>query len=408
MSIHSLPSSASLSSLLPSSKSSLGNTLPEDKQSQSSSTVNIPASASQRSASNKQEALAIVERTLAEAYAKLGLRGKDSAATYPQFQPLTAEKVADNILGFIARRLQMDVAEGATQEQLESRLEAGLAGFKKGFAEASEKLQALSLLSPEIKQDIGKTYDLVLTGIEQLRQNLLAPKSANTTAASAAEVSNKGKMLGVTTGRYEYASASSFSFELVTKEGDRVTISATSARSSAADYTSANKVTSSQVRTSSQTQSQWTLQGDLNEQELSAINSLLERVNKLAGEFFQGDLDTAFNQALALGYDQEQISNFSLNLTKVEVQRVSATYQNFDKVSAATPALAEQLMPLGHFIKQVWEALDELRSLAQPDSLFVDLANKMIAPDELLGRAPAQRFTVFLEQLLAMNKTEEQ
>ena len=32
----------------------------------------------------------------------------------------------------------MDVAEGATREQLESRLEAGLAGFKKGFAEASE------------------------------------------------------------------------------------------------------------------------------------------------------------------------------------------------------------------------------------------------------------------------------
>src|SRR5690606_29478577 len=95
-----------------------------------------------------QKALRLVERTLAEAYEKMGLRIDKTKESTPGAGPLTAEKVARNILGFIERRLQMDIAEGATPEQLQSRLDAGLAGFKKGFAEASEKLKALSMLSP--------------------------------------------------------------------------------------------------------------------------------------------------------------------------------------------------------------------------------------------------------------------
>jgi hypothetical protein len=121
----------------------------------------------------RQTALQIVNRTLTMAYEKISSRGQAASAEYETFEPLTAEKVANNILGFIERRLQLDVAEGATQEELQARLDAGLAGFKKGFAEASEKLEALSLLSPEIKTDIGKTYDLVLEGVDELRSKFI-------------------------------------------------------------------------------------------------------------------------------------------------------------------------------------------------------------------------------------------
>lgn len=121
---------------------------------------------------SRQAALELFERTLAMGYEKLQAK-QGVVAQYTAFEPLTAEKVAGNILGFIEHRLRMDAAEGATLEQLQSRLEAGLAGFQKGFAEASEKLEALSMLSPEVEQDIGKTYELVMDGIDVLRKKFL-------------------------------------------------------------------------------------------------------------------------------------------------------------------------------------------------------------------------------------------
>ena len=206
----------------------------------------------------RQSALQIVNRTLTAAYEKISSRGQAAGAEYKAFEPLTAEKVANNILGFIERRLQADVADGATQEQLQSRLEAGLSGFKKGFAEASEKLEALSLLSPEVKEDIGTTYDLVLKGVDELRSKFIQSTAPDAKAKAEAEAAQPTDVKSPDTktiktsdskassgeldvpdflpatsaylgyGNYEYGRAREFSFELTTKEGDKVTIKASS------------------------------------------------------------------------------------------------------------------------------------------------------------------------------------
>jgi hypothetical protein len=122
---------------------------------------------------NRQSALKLVEQTLAMGYEKLAARQNSAVEEFKAFEPLTAEKVAGNILGFIEQRLMKDAAEGATEEELKQRLEQGLAGFEKGFAQAREQLEALSMLSPEIGEDIENTRTLVLDGIDQLRLRLL-------------------------------------------------------------------------------------------------------------------------------------------------------------------------------------------------------------------------------------------
>ena len=190
------------------------------------------------SATSRQDALALFERTLTMGYEKLQAK-QGAVGQFAAFEPLTAEKVAGNILGFIERRLQMDVAEGATQEQLASRLEAGLAGFKKGFAEASEKLKALSMLSPDVEQDIGKTYDLVLTGVDALREKFLGGLVKNeptTTPETTPQATRQQAYAALASSSYQYASASSFSFQLTTAEGDKVTISASSAQAFSGQY----------------------------------------------------------------------------------------------------------------------------------------------------------------------------
>lgn len=369
-----------------------------------------PLIAGQRVASSpvveaSQKALRLVEQTLAEAYEKMGLRIDKANGSTLAAGPLTAEKVAGNILGFIERRLQMDIADGATPEQLQSRLDSGLAGFEKGFAEASEKLKALSMLSPAIAQDIDKTYTLVTEGIDRLRQQLLPVADTPSISTRAAELSEQASTL-LLNSNYQYARASSFSFELTTADGDKVAISVNSSRSHTTDYNAVAKESArgdarlENMRTNftALASSSWSVEGDLNEDEVGAINKLLQQVDKLAVTFFEGDLDLAFDQALALGYDPKQITDFSLQLTQVEVQRVSATYQTFDSAPSVAMNLAERLLPVGQFITHLLESLEDAHDFIKPKDLLIDLAAKM--PEKNNVDQPGERLASFISRIL--------
>lgn len=378
----------------------------------------------------RQTALEIVNRTLTAAYEKISNRGQ-VAEEYRAFEPLTAEKVANNILGFIERRLQMDVAEGATQEELQARLEAGLFGFKKGFAEASEKLEALSLLSPEIKTDIGTTYDLVIQGIDDLRSKFITAiespaVSSGAPAKTPASIKSNNtpveldvpdflpatKSPSIDYGNYEYGSAREFSFSLTTKEGDRLTIKATASEGLAVEAgrsTNGSRTTGFYNASYSASQSMsWQVEGDLNEEELQAINDLLGRVNDLAGQFFSGNLDAAFEQAVNLGYDDTQIGKFALNLTQVEIQQVTQAYKAFEPQAAnalgdngAPNLFSERLLPLGNFVKDLLDTLDRTSFFDEPELLVADVGEKITGDDEM-ARLQGSRFSEFMKELFAL------
>lgn len=379
----------------------------------------------------RQAALQIVNKTLAAAYEKISSRGQVAKTEYENFEPLTSEKVANNILGFIERRLQMDVADGASQEELQARLEAGLAGFKKGFAEASEKLEALSLLSPEIKTDIGKTYDLVLEGVDELRKKFIAsttPSESPQPEATKGELKSSGNVSKPVTklevpdflpaatssylgyGNYEYGRAREFSFELTTKEGDKVTIKATSSEGFSLETGRAvrgnNSVGALNGSYSSSESFSLNIEGDLNEEELGAINDLLGRVNDLAGQFFSGNLDMAFEQAINLGYDDEQIGSFALNLAQAEIQQVTQAYQSVAPAHLPNEAkpdlLSDQLLPLGNFIKDLLDSLDRASVFDEPQQLMGGIAEKITGEMEVDERQ-GKRFRDFMDQLFALD-----
>jgi len=337
----------------------------------SSSSASVP----QNTDELRQSALQLVSDTLAKAYDKL--RGQKLSATeqYQAFEPLTAEKVAANILGFIDRRLQLDQADGATDEQLSSRLEAGLAGFKKGFAQAREQLKALDMLSSDVETDIGKTYDLVLSGVDDLRQKYLGQSGANladknsSATQSASSQTNKlaaANLFG--NSNVILGEGRSFSFAVRTSEGDKVWIRA-SAESAFAGSTGAR----------AQNQSfSFKVEGDLNEDELAAINNLLVKVNDLAAQFYQGDLQGAWDQAQALNIDDENISGFKLNLRQQLVGQYTA-----NPPAAATQSPRFEQAPLVQalhnpnlqkFVESLGQIFDFAAQFGNPASLIDELA----------------------------------
>lgn len=365
----------------------------------------------------RQSALHLVTDILTKTYEKIASRGLATVTPHGEqdalaksSEPMTANKAANTILGFIERRLQLDVADGATKEQLQARLDAGLEGFKKGFAEAAEKLKALSMLSPEIEADISDTYNQVMTGLDALRAKFIedaAPK-ANEPAVAAdvvqpAQINNTAMQEGL----YEYAEARNFRFELTTQEGDKVSIRASSSLGVSVSAGRDAKGIYSNASQSSASSFELLIEGDLNEGELKAINQLLGRVDELAGQFYAGNLDKVFDKALSLGYDDQQIASYSLNLSQVQIQQVAVAYGAFapeDETQA--PSLANQLAPVGDFIKDVFESINLAAQFFDPKDLLLDLSKKMAEKVESENVLPSA-FAQFLERILAMDLERE-
>jgi hypothetical protein len=70
----------------------------------------------------------------------------------------------------------------------------------------------------------------------------------------------------------------------------------------------------------------FSVNGDLNEEELEAIYKVFDQVDKLANNFFDGNIEEAFQQAKDLDIDFGQIKNLSLEVTQTET-RVSSSQQ---------------------------------------------------------------------------------
>jgi len=349
----------------------------------------------------RHKAFQTIEQTLAMGYEKLASKRGGAAQAFDRFEPLSAEKVAGNILGFIERRLLKDAAEGATDAQLQARLDAGLEGFKKGFAEAQKQLEALASFTPEIQADIDDTRERVLAGVDDLRQRIVDQQLGQPPSDERADDTNTSRSEGPLAYRYEQARASRFSFELMTAEGDRVAIQA---NSSAAVSLSGSGNGSSFSAAASRSLS-WSVEGDLNADERSAIESLLGGVDRLAEQFFSGDLDGALESAMALGYDREQVASFSLNLSQSSIRQVSETYGRSTGKPEQGPGLQERLAPLGQFLRGLEAALaDASRVSAGPETLLLDVAERMLPSDPT--ETPAQSLRGFMAQMLEVLTTD--
>jgi len=292
-----------------------------------------------------------------------------------------ALNASGNILKFIEAQLQRDLQDGASPEELETRLAAGLEGFEKGFAEAAKQLEEMGFLSEQISADIGQTKELVLSGLDDLRSRFIgADDSAEGSGSGVRNGSGAGGLSAASIyQRQDSAQQNSFQFSLTTADGDKVTIDASSTRASVTQQYAAHIPGLETLLQYSEAQSEnhqfsFSVDGELDEGELAAINDLLGQINELADTFFSGDLEGAFEQAMDVGYDSSEITAFALNLSQTSVQRVTQVYEGVqgDRHPEA-PALGDRLQPLGGFVRDVLEALETASAFQQPGELLENL-----------------------------------
>jgi hypothetical protein len=132
------------------------------------------------------------------------------------------------------------------------------------------------------------------------------------------------------------------SLKLMTKEGDQIRVhlfSAASAQQYKAQVSSANLQISEQQQTSqTQTQFSFYVEGDLNAEELSAIDDYTRLLSAAVNSFFHQDLDSAVRALTHAQIDGQQIASVDFSLRSKAVATYTRTYQTLSGIPPQTPA----------------------------------------------------------------------
>lgn len=293
----------------------------------------------------------------------------------------SAEDTAKNILGFVKNGLSQLASQGASSERLQQRLDAAKEGIEKGYKQAVDMLKGLGLYDDELKQDVDKGRELVDAGMLDLANNLDKLNQPQKLSANSMTLANSKSM----------------TLEVLTREGDRVSVTFNEQQ---AGYVHGD-------RASSAFQQSWSMsvEGHLSQAEQEALSGLFDNVQSLSQTFFAGDIGSALEKAMNLGFDGKQLASLSLNLTQRTHMSVTSPYSAV-KEQLPTPELESLKAPLASYVDSYMKALDKAGALANPVQTMQQMIEKML-PEEFQFRMPVWKsFHEGLNSLLGVNSNK--
>lgn len=291
------------------------------------------------------------------------------------------EEIAKNVLSFVKGAILGAKADGADNDKLTNMFEQARKGVEQGIGEAVEELKDSELYTDEIEQGIEKSRELIFDGLDEFEQSIFNPdKKAPSDAAF--------------NGQNFYQLDNGASFEIKTAEGDIIKLTYNSQFSSS-EQLSYNKseegesLSYSSSQSSSQAYS-FSVEGDLNEDEVAAINELMSDLQEVSNEFFNGSLDEAFEQAKNLNLDSPQLVAMSMNLQQTEVRASVREYQT----TQPGREIAKQFEPINEGLKESYDKAKPLNIENQLTQLLTWLNQQQATKESLLDYS-----TSFFEQL---------
>ena len=329
--------------------------------------------------------LAVLKRALEQAVG--AGKGVNKFAAIKAYEPPSAEEVAATVLGFISRNLQAASNQGADKERLAHILTESAKGVEQGYQQAVNDLKHLGLLPNEgLEADIGKTHDLLQAGLGDLKQQFIAPETAPSNV-----VPFTGSV-SVSSSR-AYEQVQTFDLQVQTQEGDVVTISVAQHYSQyqreqvalSADGSAFSASAAFFQSSSASVDFSYSIKGDLNKDEKAALDDLLKQVGDLADTFYEGNGEATLQKALSLGYNTQEISQFSLQLTELDVRQITDTYHQVASLGEQQPieaySLNDGLQALGDYARRLLDAIDTASAFKNPVQLIHDLFDKVLEHD---------------------------
>ncbi len=283
----------------------------------------------------------------------------------------TPDKVAGRILKFI----ELGISRAGDDEEKQKMLGQARKGVEQGFKDAREILDAIGVLQGKVKEDIDKTYDLIQAGFDRLGKPIIDEDEK--------QKEDKLKLIeqaGFASTQSE--ESRSTSVEIMTRDGDKVTINLSREESRSGTQFYANdgnqSVYGESSSSSSYTNIHYQVDGDLDEGEKAAIDDLLNQLNGVAKEFYQGNIDAAFNRAKELGFNSDELAQFSVDMSHQQTNQVAViSYQNAQKESDSQQQNLDQHSSV---IKEVTDFMNHIDRLLKDNAfdLFADNNKSML------------------------------
>ncbi|MDG6777199.1 hypothetical protein QCB44_00620 [Thiomicrorhabdus sp. zzn3] len=240
-----------------------------------------------------------------------------------------------------------------------------------------------------------KGENALLQGRNDPAEPLGLSKTPQNSGQDVVSTSEQGMFAAARMQNYEHALSFSqtMNLQLKTQEGDLVTVDF---RQLYAEYRSYKEQQAGQVgpegvryfesreameMTAFEERFAFSVDGELNEDELNAVFDVFEQVGRLADRFYSGDVEAAFEQAVQMDLDYGQLQSMQLNLSqqRTEVSRYQqaavAQYQSLQPDSANETVPSSVRLP--DYFDQ-WE-----QTVAKLDELF---ANSRAFVDELMAK----------------------
>lgn len=293
------------------------------------------------------------------------------------------QAVVDNVSGPIEQAIKRAAAGGASEDELNKMRADAEKGINKGFDDAQDIIRGLGLMSDDLGGVIDGAKDDIMSRLAAFGEGI-----ADLPGSDAAQnVSATG--MSAMQGRQD-----SFSFSVTTAEGDVVTINAGRQQSMEMEILEQNADDAKTLQTS--WQDQWsqsfslTVDGDLNAEEMEAIEALMEKVGQVADTFFDGQYEAAFEKAEKLGLNSDALASMDLDMTQKTVAVAEYSAMSSGQMGGGQAARNDWVNP----IKQYAQGLADLQN-GQSD---------MLAPDawlEALSSHPKQNSSMigFAESL---------
>ncbi|BCU06997.1 DUF5610 domain-containing protein [Allochromatium tepidum] len=321
----------------------------------------------------------------------------------------TPEKVAERITGFVAMGLENARARGKSEEEIQSLYESAVRGAEKGFKEAKDILSNLKVLEGNVAEQVGATEKLTFEGLAKLSPML--PKTETETEATQAPSTTSSLAVAE-----RYQNAADFSLKLKTRDGDEVEVSFSrnfeaQGRFGFSQDGEGNSAAVLDISRSEKTGYGFSVKGDLSVEEIDAIQNLIRDVGSLAKDFFNGDVQKAFEQAPDVRFDSSQLASMNLTMSRSESYSAARVYEGTQRLEQP-----EQMQNagrrLGHMMRELRESAErpELGFLSRPDQAAGRILQGLVEQDGRFQNADADRqarYREYVERLLSSLEPEE-
>lgn len=258
-------------------------------------------------------------------------------------ESFSPENVASRISGFVAQGLESARARGATDAELGRLYDAAVEGIERGFNEATDILNELDILSPEIQDIIDTTFDLTFEALAGLAPNSSETAPSRQVSLTAAE---------------RFSRSESFSLDVTTQDGDTVSIRFQNQQSETASLGAfsdgENSAVAFSLERNASSNFSFSIEGDLDDEEIEALQNLIQDVNLIAEDFFNGDVQEAFQQAAEFELDRTELANLNLTLSQSSSVSAVTAYEEVQQLENPLGNGGRQLGQLFNNTEQVF------------------------------------------------------